>query len=102
MLSCREDLPLCHGHIFFSPSHNKDGLLSPHWCLNVGVGLGSKCLDLTACQVVGKHKQDKEGEEFNFYCINPIGTTTATLHYNVRYLDIYIDLIKDHSAVFSP
>lgn len=50
MLGRRQDLSLSHGHVFFAPCHNKDRLLSPHWCLNVGVGLGSKCLDLTACQ----------------------------------------------------
>lgn len=48
MLSGREDLPLRHGHVLFAAGHDEDGLLSPHWRLNVGVCLGSKGLDLTA------------------------------------------------------
>lgn len=50
MFGRREDLPLSHGHVFFAPRHHKNGLLSPHRCLNVGVGLGSEGLDLAACR----------------------------------------------------
>lgn len=59
MLGRRKDLPLRHGHILLAPCHNKDGLLSPHRCLNVGVGLGPERLNLTACQG-SRLKRDKE------------------------------------------
>lgn len=60
MLRRRQDLPLGHGHVFFAPRHDEDGLLAPHRRLDVGVCLGSERLDLTAC-VQGGGRKEKLG-----------------------------------------
>ena len=47
MLRSGEDLPLGAGHVLLPSCNHEDGLLPPHWGLDVRVGLRSKSFDLT-------------------------------------------------------
>lgn len=49
-----KNLALRTGHVLFATSNHEDGFFTSHWCLDVGVGLRSKGLDLAACNQTEK------------------------------------------------
>lgn len=48
VFSSRQDLSLGHRHIFLTASYDENWLLAPNRRFDIGVGLGSQRLDLTA------------------------------------------------------
>jgi len=44
-----KNLSLRGRHVFWPAGDHENGLFSTHWSLDVGIGLGTKGLDLAAC-----------------------------------------------------